>query len=518
MKKAAIYCRVSTEDQEREGTSLDSQREACLKKAVELGCEVPENFVVIETYSGLSLDRPKLEELRQWVRDKEIDAIVAYTLDRLSRDPVHLVILQQELEKAEVELQLVTETLDSSDLGKLITYIKGYAAKLEAEKIKERTMRGIRQRVKSGRLPGGRKARLFGYTYMPGKGMGEGIRYVNTEEARWVQEIYRWFVEEGLTLNGIVYRLRSLGVPSPSGNSDWCKAAIHKILSRVAYTGKTYAFTQIRKGKRVIPRPPEEWTEIPNATPHIISEELFNQAQLRLKRNKELSSRNSKTQFLLSGYVFCQYCGRRYYGGSTTNTKGRDTYYYRYYRCPKNFRIVSPITCNNKGWDANVLEELVWQRIEELLTKPKIIEAGLEAKQKDLNRLDTASEERETILLQLRHLEKEKDRIWKAFELTGDEAKFATEIKGIMGSVEELEYRKSELERRIEASQHGEVDIQGVRRFCELAKENLSNFSFEEKRLALEALRIRVLVNGATITVEGAIPIPDRDIASTVVW
>ncbi|GAI58476.1 unnamed protein product [marine sediment metagenome] len=196
-------------------------------------------------------------------------------------------------------------------MGKLITYIKGYAAKLEAEKIRERTMRGIRERVKAGRLPGGRKARLFGYSYMPGKEVGEGIRYVNTEETRWVQEIYRWFVNDNLTLNGIVYRLRSLGVPSPSGHDNWCKAAIHKILTRVAYTGKTYAFTQLRKGKQVLPRPREEWVEIPNATPPIISEELFNQAQLRLRRNKELSSRNSKAQFLLSGYVFCQYCGRQ---------------------------------------------------------------------------------------------------------------------------------------------------------------------------------------------------------------
>ncbi len=487
-------------------------------KAKELAYETSQEYTFIETYSGLSFERPKLNELRQSVREKEVDAIIAYTLDRLSRDPVHLVILQEELEKAGIQLILVTETLDGSDMGKLITYIKGYAAKLEAEKIRERTMRGIRERVKAGRLPGGRKARLFGYSYMPGKEVGEGIRYVNTEEARWVQEIYRWFVNDSLTLNGIVYKLRSLGVPSPSGNGNWCKAAIHKTLTRVAYTGKTYAFTQLRKGKRVIPRPREEWVEIPNATPPIISEELFNQAQLRLRRNKELSSRNSKTQFLLSGYVFCQYCGRRYYGGSTTNIKGSDIYFYRYYRCPKNFKIISPITCNNQGWDANLLEKLVWKRIEELLTKPEIIEAWLEAKQSELNKPDTTSEERETILLQLRHLEKEKDRIWKAFEITGDEAKFATEIKGIMGSVEELEYRKSELERRIEASQHEEVDIQGVRRFCELAKENLSSFSFEEKRLALEALRIRVLVNGTTITVEGAIPIPDRDIASTIVW
>ncbi|GAH81579.1 unnamed protein product, partial [marine sediment metagenome] len=115
--RAAIYCRVSTEDQEREGTSLQSQLEACLKKAHELGYEVPEEFIILETYSGLTLDRPKLPGLRQWVRDKEVDAVMGYTLDRLSRDPVHFIILQEELERAGTELILVTETVDSSDLG-----------------------------------------------------------------------------------------------------------------------------------------------------------------------------------------------------------------------------------------------------------------------------------------------------------------------------------------------------------------------------------------------------------------
>ncbi len=95
--RAAIYCRVSTEDQEKEGTSLQSQLEACKKMAQERGYDVPEGSIVMETYSGLSLDRPKLNEVRQWVRDKEVDTVIAYTLDRLSRDPVHFIIFQEVL-------------------------------------------------------------------------------------------------------------------------------------------------------------------------------------------------------------------------------------------------------------------------------------------------------------------------------------------------------------------------------------------------------------------------------------
>ena len=60
---AAIYCRVSTEEQGKEGTSLESQQKACLKTAAGLGYDVPSSLIFVEMYSGLKLDRPKLNVL-----------------------------------------------------------------------------------------------------------------------------------------------------------------------------------------------------------------------------------------------------------------------------------------------------------------------------------------------------------------------------------------------------------------------------------------------------------------------
>ena len=76
-----------------------------------------------ETYSGLSLERPELDKLRELVRAESIDIIVCYSLDRLSRDPGHGVIITQELEKHSVKLETVTEDVDNTELGKLISYI-----------------------------------------------------------------------------------------------------------------------------------------------------------------------------------------------------------------------------------------------------------------------------------------------------------------------------------------------------------------------------------------------------------
>ena len=138
--KAAIYCCVSTEGQEQEGTSLQTQLEACLKYCQQRQYEVEYKFS--EAWSGLSLERPKLAELRELARDENIDTVVFYSLDRLSRDPVHGVILMQEFEKHGITIEAAAEQVDNSGVGKLVFYIKGYAAKRDAERRRDATGSG----------------------------------------------------------------------------------------------------------------------------------------------------------------------------------------------------------------------------------------------------------------------------------------------------------------------------------------------------------------------------------------
>ena len=500
--KAAIYCRVSTEDQEREGTSLQTQAEACLKYCLDKGYTVTHQYS--ETYTGLSLDRPNLGDLRELIRNGDIDVIVVFCLDRLSRDPTHGVLIFQELEKCHVTIEAVTEDIDTSELGKLITYIRGFASKLEAEKIRERTMRGKRARALSGKIPGGGGRKFYGYDYIKGKESGQGIRKINDFEAQWVREVFHWLVDEGLSVNGITMRLRSLGVPTPAGSKYWRRQTVFRMLSNPAYIGKTYAFTKEyvepkrrmsedskRRKTRAIIRPKEEWIEVPNATPPIIDDYTFETAQAVLKRNKELATRNAKRQYLLSGYIFCQKCGRRYQGYVKKWRDNGKLSEQRYYRCGGSQAIVTPEKCTNSQYNAPLLEKAVWGEIEKALADPDTVLVGLES-MRDSSRIDHLEKELETVNMQLKNRQKQKDRIHKAFHYTGDEDKFKHDIAEYNGELSRLQERQTTLQQSIQNIRDAEANYQGIKKACELVRNNLESLDYENKRFALEALKVRV--------------------------
>ncbi len=524
--RAAIYCRVSTEDQEREGTSLQSQLEACRKLAHDHSYEVREEHIIQEVYSGLILDRPDLTKLRGWLQAGEINAVVIYSSDRFSRDGYDFLTLIRDCKRANVELLCVTEPLQDGQVGELLSYVRGWASKLEAEKIRERTMRGVRQRASQGKIPIGGTGKLYGYSYIMGKGEHEGIRYINEDQAKWVREMYHWLVDDGLTVNAITYRLRALGIPTPGKSPFWRNGRVHEILTNPAYTGKTYAFTYSYtepktnpstsgpKRKRLVRKPVEEWLEIPGATPAIITQETFELAQAKLQQNKRLSQRNSKRQYLLSGYVFCRYCGRRYRGKNTKPKRGENVNYVPYYQCPGEDRIVSPIRCKNRRWNANRLEESVWQQIEALLTQPEIVLAGLKTRMDDANEASRLEQELAQVNGRLKALDREQEQLLQ-WALKGfPEGTVIAENKRINEQRDVLKQRRIELETRIEQARQTDVNFESIARFCELVRQNLGEFTFEDKRLALEALQLKVWVDGNDINVEGAIPIAGDDIVS----
>ncbi len=515
--KTAIYCRVSTDAQEREGSSLETQSEYCLKKAIDLHFSDP--LILKETYSGLTIDRPKLQELREMVRKNEVDAVIAYTLDRLSRDPVHFIILQEEMERNGVELILVTETVDSTDIGRLVMHVRGLAAKMEAEKIKDRTQRGLRKRAENGRIPSGHRGRLYGYNYMPGKGPGEGIRYVNEDQARWIRQIFEWYVSEGMGIERLCFKLKEHNVTSPAGKPYWNAATIAKTLKNRAYIGETYVYTKyLVKGhvKRYLARPREQWISIPGATPAIISQEIFEAAQEKLKHNKDHAKRNSKTEYLLAGHVVCGKCNRPYWGMLKRVVWNKKTYPHRYYHCAGKFKRVSYETCDNHNWSADKLESEVWAEIEKVLAHPEVVLKELESQQVQQAYLANMDKELTTIEKRLISLDKEQETLLQ-WALKGfPELTVIKENERINNLRTQLTKDKLDLESRITRIRQNTVDTGKVKEVCQLLKESSKELTFKSKSLVLEVLRIRIVINGDKFTIHGAVPPEYGSIVSTL--
>ena len=512
MKTAAIYCRVSTEDQEREGTSLQTQLEACLSYCQDKSYSVAYRFS--EAYSGLALERPKLNELRELVRAGDIDIIIVYCLDRFSRDPTHGVILTQELEKHNVTFEAVTETVDSSELGKLISYIRGYASKLEAEKIRERTMRGRKAKAKQGQIPGGGFARTYGYDYVRKAGNNGGRRIINETEAGWVRQVYHWLVYDGLSTTAITKKLNGLNVPTKQGGF-WKKQTVLAILKNRSYTGKTYAFTMSRN-KAKYSKPESEWIEIPDATPAIIEQDLFDAAQKQLDVNSKKANRNRKRQYLLNGHVYCRQCGRAYYAFFNSKYVSGRRYEKRRYRCSGSLRLVEPINhCHNKSWSADTLESLVWSQIQRVLDNPELIISELEKQRQDVNQLGVLEAELQQIERQLKTLGRDQERLLQ-WALNGfPEETVITKNKRINERRATLQGYKTELETQIKASQEAAFSLPKLECFVERMREKLTLLDFETKRMVLEMLGIKVRIDGYNVEITGVMPVSEDVIATT---
>jgi len=143
MKRIAIYCRVSTEDQ-----SLEHQRAALVEKCEREGWAY---CVFEEKISGSKTSRTVLDQLMKSVRAKQFDAVMVVKLDRLGRSLRHLIQLVEEFRNKKVQFICLSPTVDTeSAQGMFFLQIMGAVAELEREMIRERTIAKLRYLQKKG--------------------------------------------------------------------------------------------------------------------------------------------------------------------------------------------------------------------------------------------------------------------------------------------------------------------------------------------------------------------------------
>lgn len=154
----AIYIRVSTEDQAKEGYSLEVQREYLEAFAKRVGLEI---FRVYQDdgISGYSTERPALKELLKDAKGKKFDLVLVYKIDRFSRNLKDLLNLVDELLSSGVGFKSATEPFDTTtSAGKLIFQQLGSFAEFERNRIAERVFPGMVKGVQRGNWQGARYA------------------------------------------------------------------------------------------------------------------------------------------------------------------------------------------------------------------------------------------------------------------------------------------------------------------------------------------------------------------------
>lgn len=300
--KAALYARVSTEDQAR-NYSIPSQVEAMRKFANEHNLDVVQEFVD-EGISGTILERPALSELREHVRQKLVNAVIIYDPDRLSRRLVHLMILADEFESYGVQLHFITQKMGQNPEDKMLFGMKGLFAEYERTKLLERTVRGKLRKAKEGKQPCGRP--FYGYKLIGDK------HEISEDEAKVVRMLFEWLAKDELALCACQRRLNKFNIASPAGKKLWTRATIYRVVTNEAYTGDWCYNKRCETGGKHHIRAKEEWVHI--AIPPIVSKDLFLQAQAQLEKNRAFAMRNTKREYLLSGLLVCGKCGRRYTG------------------------------------------------------------------------------------------------------------------------------------------------------------------------------------------------------------
>lgn len=135
--KAAIYCRVSTKEQ-----NLDNQVRICEEFCNSKGWEVP--IIYKDTISGAKASRPAFNQLLDDLRKYKFRAVVVTKLDRLGRSLQHLITIIDEFKTKSVEFVAVTQNIDTSTAsGRLQWQIMGAFAEFERELISERTKEGL---------------------------------------------------------------------------------------------------------------------------------------------------------------------------------------------------------------------------------------------------------------------------------------------------------------------------------------------------------------------------------------
>lgn len=301
--KAVIYARYSSDNQREE--SIEGQLRECKEYAQRNGILVLQSYID-RALSAKTDNRP---EFQRMIRDSAkglFDTVLVWKLDRFARNRYDSAHYKSQLRKNGVKVVSATESIADGPEGIILeSMLEGMAEYYSAE---------LAQKVNRGMRENALKARSNGGTIPLGYRLDEEHRLkIDPLTAPVVREVFQRYAD-GENLRTIIRSLNERGIRT-SRNYPFRHSSFNTMLKNRKYIGEYHY-------KDVV---------IPDAVPPIISKELFERVQERMKKNQHAPARaKAEEEYLLTTKLFCGHCGRLMIGESG---KGRNGTIHRYYKC-----------------------------------------------------------------------------------------------------------------------------------------------------------------------------------------
>jgi len=522
MKTAAIYARVSS-DQQREENTIASQTAALVEFAKSAGYAVPDEWIFEdEGYSGASLIRPGLERVRDLAAEGQIQALLVLSPDRLSRKYAYQVLLIEELARHGVEAVFLKAPQATTPENQLLLQFQGMIAEYERAQILERSRRGKRHRARQGEVSVLSGA-PYGYRYVRKSEERLASYEVIEAEARIVQQVFRLYAVDHLSIGEVTRRLNEEGVATRKGGLRWERSVVWAMLRNPAYRGAAcFGKTQLAPRQRVNSRtlrrrggmpvrnsaghelPRDQWIAIP--VPALIDEPTFALAQERLAANRQLAARRTVEPSIVQGLVHCQRCGYALYRTSTRSS-ARKIYYYRCIGSDA-WRFDGVARCDQRPIRLDLLEQVVWTEIVRLLEDTSLIRAELARRHEAARKAHPGKHHQAILERDLAQVRKRMDRLLTAYQ---DELLTLEELRQ---RLPELRKRERGLQSDLEALSTKLASDAGYLRlaetltsFLERLRANGRHLDVAERQRITRLLVKEVVVGDNSITIRHSIPI-----------
>ncbi|GIN73992.1 cassette chromosome recombinase B [Bacillus sp. J14TS2] len=310
LKKVAIYIRVSTEEQAKEGYSISAQKKKLMAFCVSQGWEVA-GIYPDEGISAKDMNRPKLQEMLQDIEDGDVDCVLVYRLDRLTRSVLDLYRMLEIFEKYDCKFKSATEVYDTTTaMGRMFITIVAALAQWERENMGERISMGYTEKARQGKYP--LNFRPYGYNL--DKKISKLI--IKEDEAKIVRLMFDLYIK-GMGGNRLCKFLNEQGYTTRDGN-PWQDSSLMKVIKNPIYIGSFLWNDEI----------------IENTHDPIVSKEKYDQAQKVREERRYTEPWRIAGDYIFSGKLKCANCGRTLTGFKTFYTLANGIQVtYKNYRC-----------------------------------------------------------------------------------------------------------------------------------------------------------------------------------------